>query len=99
MDIPALSPAPTNNHIVAAVPVVTIVPTGPEWAVIVPTAAVELPAALLADARRYHASEMVERAKARFLVQSFEDWLADIVRDSVYGPGVDRGMAQDWMER
>lgn len=91
MDTPALSQSTQNdNHIVAA---------GPVWAVIVPTAPVELPAALLADARKYHAQEMAERAKSRFKIESFEDWLAGIVMDNVYGPGCDMGAVADWMER
>lgn len=99
---PPLDPnfvSPTGQRILAAVPVVTILPAGPDWAVIVPTAPVELPAALLDDARKYHAIEMVQRAKARFLVQSFEDWLADIVRDAIYGHGADAGEVADWMGR
>jgi hypothetical protein len=85
-----LAPISKENHVVS---------TGPVWAVIIPTEPVDLPADLLADAQRYHAKLMQARAVCCFKVQSFEDWLADVVRNSVYGPGEDMGAAQDWLER
>ncbi len=81
---------PTDNHIVS---------TGPVWAVIVPTEPVELPADLLADARRCHAKIQALNQQHGFKGFDFEGWLSEILRDAVYGDGNEHGAVQDWLDR
>lgn len=82
----------TENRVVAASPVL---------ALIQPTALLVncLPQALIVDLVNHYAQEMAGRRQAGFLEKDFDQWVADIYRDLLYGKGEDAGDVQDWMER
>jgi len=85
-------PLPTGNHIIAA---------GPDWAALQPASAlvVSLPRALVLDLVSHYTREMQANAACRFKVFTFDEWLAEILKDRIYGRGEETGAVADWMER
>lgn len=71
----------------------------PAWETIVPTELVPLPADLVADARKFHAQVQERNIAHGYKGFDFETWIAELLRDQIYGHGFDPGAALDWVER
>ena len=78
------------RHIVTASPVPVVIL--PPAHVLMP---VSVPEPLATDLRTLHAREMSGRAAAGFLVQDFDQWVLELLKDVVYGRGVDHGELAD----